>query len=106
MLGTISIILENRRAKPVLISGEMVNNARCPMHPYAPIFTPLLVGLGVRDLNPRADLLPAVKLLVRRLDSGEAETHAKRMSALDTGSRIRQECVAFTRALAPELFEI
>ena len=49
-----------------------------------PLFTPLLVGLGLRQLSLSPNNLPAVKAMVRRLDTGDAERIAAEARPLES----------------------
>ncbi len=60
-----------------------------------PVYTPLLVGLGVHELSMEANAIGAVRRVVRGLYLHEAEAAAR--AALDAGSA--EEALAISRAL-------
>ncbi|MEQ8665082.1 MAG: phosphoenolpyruvate--protein phosphotransferase [Rhodospirillales bacterium] len=66
-----------RAGIPVSICGEMAGDPR---------FTPLLVGLGFRELSMAAQSIPKVKQRVRKMDSVSAERRAQQiMDQVDPG---------------------
>ena len=75
-----------RHGTGVNVCGEMSGD---------PLFTPLLVGLGLRQLSLAPNNLPAVKAVVRRLSVPDAERIAAEAmtleSARDVGSYLLRE---------------
>jgi phosphoenolpyruvate-protein kinase (PTS system EI component) len=55
-----------------------------------PTAVPLLVGLGVRELSAAPRLLPRVKQVVRRLDTGAARRLAEQAVRLDSAEEVRR----------------
>lgn len=78
------------------VCGEMAGD---------PVFTPLLVGLGARELSAAPSRVPAVKFLIRRLKLSEAQE----LGAFALGCPDSREILRRTRQLAaaaaPALFE-
>ena len=64
-----------RTGPGVNVCGEMSGD---------PLFTPLLVGMGLRQLSLAPNNLPAVKAVVRRLDAGDAERIAAEALTLES----------------------
>ena len=55
-----------------------------------PLFTPLLVGLGLRQLSLAPNNLPAVKAVVRRLSVADAERIAAEAMTLESARDVRE----------------
>ena len=55
-----------------------------------PLFTPLLVGMGLRELSLAPNNLPDVKAIVRRLNVADAEQIAAEAKTLGIGPRCCQ----------------
>ena len=70
-----------RAGKPVSICGEIAGDH---------LFTPLLVGLGFRELSMAPVFLPRVKLTVRSFSLAECRSLAAQARSLDSASAIRQ----------------
>ena len=70
-----------RSGKPVSICGEIAGDH---------LFTPLLVGLGFRELSMAPVFLPRVKLTVRSFSLAECRSLAAQARSLDSASAIRQ----------------
>ena len=85
MLRTLKSIAEQCIAadKPVSICGEIAGDHH---------FTPILIGLGFRELSMSAVFLPRVKLMVRTYPIGECEEFA--------GEALRQSDPEETRKMA------
>ena len=81
---------------PVCVCGQMSTN---------PLFLPLLVGLGIRQISVTPHAIPELKELIRKLTIEKAEkiaTHAGEIDvARDVESYLRREL----KKLGPELFD-
>ncbi len=53
-----------------------------------PLFTPLLVGMGVRTLSMSPGLIPAVKRVVRGLEIDHCESLARRVGSFDSDRQV------------------
>ena len=85
-----SIVQEaHRRNIPVGVCGEMAGD---------PIFTPLLIGLGVDSLSMAPIWLPTVKFLIRAMKLSDAKALAEEALAMDSAKEIYATCDAFYRA--------
>lgn len=80
----------------VSVCGEMAGD---------PVFTPLLIGLGVDELSAAPALLAQVKYLVRRLKKSEAETLAAFALGCESPGEIAARCQELVAHSAPSLFE-
>jgi phosphotransferase system enzyme I (PtsI) len=78
------------------VCGEMAGD---------PCLTPLLLGLGVRELSMAPPLLPRVKFLIRRLKMDDANELAKFALNCESGREILERSQALARRTAPSLFE-
>lgn len=79
------------------VCGEMAGD---------PILTPLLLGLGVKELSTAPGLVPPIKYLIRRLDPAAAGAMACEALALESGAEILRRTTALAHATAPALFEV
>lgn len=84
-----------RRGVAVEICGEMGGN---------PLYTPLLLGLGVRALSMSLPKVPFVKQVVRATPMEEARRLAAACLRLADPARIRERLEAFCRHHLPEAF--
>jgi phosphotransferase system enzyme I (PtsP) len=75
-----------RAGIPVSLCGEMAGN---------PLAVPILVGLGIDELSTTPGAIPAVKEIVRALDSGAAAEDVRR--ALDVGTAREVHAIAAQR---------
>lgn len=73
---------------PVSVCGEMAGD---------PVYTPLLLGLGVDELSMTPPLLPAVKYLVRAMKMEDARQLAAKALQLTTAKEICGLCDEFYR---------
>ncbi|MGL5095681.1 MAG: phosphoenolpyruvate--protein phosphotransferase [Planctomycetia bacterium] len=80
----------------VHICGEMCGD---------PIYTMLLVGMGLRHLSVTPHNIPELKRLVRSMTLREAEKVVHRVLRLNTAAEITNSLRASTRRLAPELID-
>ena len=84
------IIKEAHKANvPVGVCGEMGGD---------PVFTALLIGLGVDSLSMTPPLIPAVKYLVRATSMADAKKLAAQVLAMDSAKEVYAACEAFYRA--------
>jgi phosphoenolpyruvate-protein phosphotransferase (PTS system enzyme I) len=81
---------------PVSVCGEMAGE---------PMFTPLLLGLGVDELSAAPSLVPQIKFLVRRLKMSEARALADFALNCESSTEILARSQALARDIAPGLFE-
>jgi phosphotransferase system enzyme I (PtsI) len=70
-----------RARKPVSVCGEIAGD---------PLYTPLLVGLGVREFSMNPISIPDVKKAVRSLSLKEAQAIAEAALALPTAGEIEK----------------
>jgi phosphotransferase system enzyme I (PtsI) len=78
------------------VCGEMAGD---------PYMTPLLLGLGARELSMAPPLLPRVKFLIRRLKMADALELANFALNCESGGEILERSQALARRIAPSLFE-
>lgn len=71
----------NRLNKPVSICGEIAAD---------PLFTPLLLGLGVNELSVSARQLPSIKNTIRNLKLTQAVELANQILSLETEDEIKE----------------
>jgi phosphotransferase system enzyme I (PtsP) len=69
-----------RHGIPISVCGEMAGD---------PLAVPLLVGLGVGELSAAPGAVPAIKEIIRALDSGELEETARRALELGTAEEVK-----------------
>jgi len=79
--------------KGVNVCGEMSGD---------PLFTPLLVGLGLRQLSLAPNNLPAVKAMVRRLDVGDCERIAVEALSLESARDVTNYLLRQRQRIHPE----
>lgn len=81
VLRTIKSVLEiaRRTGRNASVCGEMAGN---------PLYTEILLGLGVRDLSLTPGEIPAVKKVIRSISAGQAEMLASRTLELPTAEEI------------------
>jgi phosphoenolpyruvate-protein phosphotransferase (PTS system enzyme I) len=79
----------HRQKVPVSVCGEMAGD---------PVFTPLLVGLGVDCLSMSPAWLPHVKYLIRAMTMADARALAVEALGLTSPKEIYARCDAFYRA--------
>ena len=91
VLRTLRLIVQeaHRQKIPVGVCGEMAGD---------PIFTPLLIGLGVDSLSMAPIWLPTVKFLIRAMTMADARALAEEALAMDSPKEIFAKCDAFYRA--------
>jgi len=91
VLRTIRHIVEEAHRENIAVSvcGEMAGD---------PIYTPLLLGLGVDSLSMSPAWLPSVRYLIRSMTMADARALAKEALALSSPKEIYAQCDAFYRA--------
>ena len=62
-----------------------------------PVYTPLLLGLGIDELSMTPPLLPSVKFLVRAMSMADARELAAKALTMDSAKDIYALCDAFYR---------
>lgn len=67
-----------------------------------PLFTPLLVGMGLRQLSLAPNNLPAVKAVVRRLSVADAERIAAEARTLDSARDVTNYLLRERKRIHPE----
>jgi phosphotransferase system enzyme I (PtsI) len=78
------------------VCGEMAGD---------PVFTPLLLGLGVTELSAAPGAVPQIKYLIRRLKMAEAQELAEFALGCESGAEILARCRKLALHVAPSLFE-
>lgn len=81
---------------PVSVCGEMAGE---------PVFTALLVGLGVDELSAAPGLVPQIKFLLRRLKMPEAGELVDFALGCESTSEILSRAQTLAKNIAPSLFE-
>jgi phosphotransferase system enzyme I (PtsI) len=69
-----------------------------------PLYTVLLLGLGLREFSLAPALLPDVKKIVRKIGLREAEEVAERACGFGTAAESEQYLESFMKRLAPDSF--
>jgi phosphotransferase system enzyme I (PtsI) len=77
---------------PVSVCGEMAGD---------PVFTPLLLGLGIKQLSMTPALIPTVKYVIRAMKMTEAQALAEQALTMGSAKDIYAMCDAFYQARAP-----
>ena len=78
------------------VCGEMAGD---------PVFTALLLGLGVTELSAAPAVVPQIKFVIRRLKMNEAIELADFALQSESGSEILSRCKTLAKRIAPSLFE-
>ena len=68
-----------------------------------PVFTPLLVGLGVQELSMSPGALPAVRRIIRRLSMHEAEDLVREIRQTANSEFAMNRCKALLARIAPDI---
>jgi phosphoenolpyruvate-protein phosphotransferase (PTS system enzyme I) len=91
ILRTLKRIVDDAHALGVKVGvcGEMAGD---------PVYTPLLLGLGVDSLSMSPSLLPAVKYLVRAMKMSDAKAFAAEALAMTSAKEIYAKSAQFLRA--------
>lgn len=95
VLRLIKIIVDisNRNQVPVGICGEVAAN---------PLFTPLLLGLGIHELSVAARFLPSIKNVIRSTSIVSAVKLAENILNLPTANEVESVLVKEYQKLMPE----
>lgn len=80
----------------VSVCGEMAGD---------PVFTPLLVGLGVDELSAAPPLVAQIKFIIRRLKFTDCQMLATKALATESPAEILADCNALAQRCAPGLFD-
>jgi phosphotransferase system enzyme I (PtsI) len=93
VLRTLKRIVDDAHALGVAVGvcGEMAGD---------PVYSALLLGLGVDSLSMSPSLLPAVKYLVRAMKMSDAKALATEVLALGSAKEIYAKCGQFLRSRA------
>jgi phosphotransferase system enzyme I (PtsI) len=78
------------------VCGEMAGD---------PVFTPLLLGLGVTELSAAPGAVPQIKHLIRRLKMSEARELAEFALGCESGAEILARCRKVVLQVAPNLVD-
>jgi phosphotransferase system enzyme I (PtsI) len=78
------------------VCGEMAGD---------PVFTPLLLGLGITELSAAPAAVPAIKHLIRRLKMAEARELADFALNCESGTEILARCRKLVLQIAPNLVD-
>lgn len=84
-------------SRPVCLCGEIASDPR---------FTPLLIGLGLRELSVSLRYIPAISQAIRATSLGEAKALTRLVLALSDGEKIHALLNARYRESNPEAFAI
>lgn len=95
VLRLIKFVIEaaNKHGKGVNVCGEMSGDT---------LFTPLLVGLGLRQLSLAPNNLPAVKAMIRRMDMADAHRIAQEAMAFESARDVHHYLLRQRLKLDPE----
>jgi phosphotransferase system enzyme I (PtsI) len=94
VLRTLRHIIEAAKPSgiPVSVCGEMAGD---------PVYTPLLLGLGIQRLSMTPAWIPTVKFLIRAMKMTEAKALAEQAMTMSSAKDIYAMCDAFYRSRAP-----
>jgi phosphotransferase system enzyme I (PtsI) len=84
------------RGIKVSVCGEMAGD---------PVFTPLLIGLGVDELSAAPPLVAQIKFIIRRLKLTDCQELAARALQTESPAEILAECTSLSQRCAPGLFD-
>lgn len=79
---------------PVSVCGQMSSD---------PVYTPLLVGLGVRELSVTPHTLPEVKQVVRNMTLAQAQEIADHVKSLDVARDVESYLRGERKKICPEV---
>ena len=80
----------------VSVCGEMASD---------PVFTPLLLGLGVDELSTAPPLVAQIKFMIRRLKLSDCQELATAALQSESPAEILAQCIALAQRCAPGLFD-
>jgi len=80
----------------VSVCGEMAGD---------PVFTPLLLGLGVDELSAAPPLIAQIKFIVRRLKLTDCQDLAAKALGSESPAEILSQCAELAQQCAPSLFD-
>jgi len=80
----------------VSVCGEMAGD---------PVFTPLLIGLGMDELSAAPPLVAQVKFMIRRLKLTDCQQLAAEALQTESPAEILTQCTALAQRCAPGLFD-
>lgn len=89
-----SVAAANRRGIEVSLCGQMSGN---------PIYTMLLLGLGLRHLSVPPGSIPEIKRICRSVSIPQCEAVARQALAMESGTQIKTMLKEQLREVAPEL---
>jgi len=84
------------RGIKVSVCGEMAAD---------PVFTPLLIGLGVDELSAAPPLVVQIKFVIRRLKLSDCRELADQALETESPAEILSQCAALSQRCAPGLFD-
>ena len=82
---------------PVSVCGQMSTS---------PVFLPLLVGLGIRQLSVTPHAIPELKEVIRKLTIERAEKIAKRAMEIDVARDVENYLWGELKRLCPESMQL
>ena len=91
-----TIIVSRRRKIPINICGEMCGD---------PLYTMLLIGLGVRSMSAAPHSLPELKQTIRSVSVEECEKITRRVMMMENARDVEAYLRGIAREKLPELFE-
>ncbi len=80
---------------PIALCGEIASN---------PLFTPLLVGLGITQLSCSPRYIPIIKSMIRRISLEEAKKFVGKILKLSYGDAIHDALIQEYKRYAPDHF--
>jgi phosphotransferase system enzyme I (PtsI) len=80
----------------VSVCGEMAGD---------PVFTPLLIGLGMDELSAAPPLVAQVKFIIRRLKFTDCQELAAKALQTESPTEILSQCSSLAQRCAPGLFD-
>ncbi len=99
VIRTLNFIFQQGKMKkvPVSVCGELAGD---------PIYAPLLIGLGARDLSVSTGSIAEIKYLIRRLNLQDAKHLAIRVLRCNEAEEIRQELEDFHDSIMGETLKV
>jgi len=99
ILRLIRMVVEAARKHniPVSVCGQMSTS---------PVFLPLLVGLGIRQISVTPHAIPELKEVIRKLTIERAEKIAKRASEIDVARDVENYLWGELKRLCPESMQL